>query len=184
VTFTSLINLFVRLENAERAYAVFEEMKKAGIQPNVVTFNSLIHLFVHLENAENAYAVFEEMKKAGILPNDVTFHSLIDVLVKTGSVDKAKVIFKEQLTIKMEKEMIDLHGLSHGAAYIAFLIQFENEGITKPLILITGKGLHERHEFLALSHFLQSKIGDNHPELCCRVDDSNQGRLIVEMKGT
>ena len=160
-----------------------EQSSHDGIQPYVVTFTSLINLFVRLENAERAYAVFEEMKKAGIQPNVVSFHSLIDVLVKTGAVDKAKVIFKEHLTIKMEKKMIDLHDLSHGAAYIAFLIYIEKEGITKSLILITGKGLHERHEFLALSHFLQSKIRDNHPELCCKVDDSNQGRLIVETKG-
>ena len=37
MTYTSLINLFVKKEDEKRAYGVFKEMKDAGVQPDEVT---------------------------------------------------------------------------------------------------------------------------------------------------
>jgi pentatricopeptide repeat protein len=184
VTFNTLIHLFVCLEDAKKANEVFEEMKKEGIKPDVVTFNSLITFFVNLQDGKRAYSLLEEMKKAEIQPDVMTINSLINYSVKAGSIEQAKVLFKEHLTIKMEGDMIDLRGMPLNVAYVTFLVYLEKEGNKKSVILITGKEYNSKDQnFLSRSHFLQSKIDDNHTDLQCRVDDSNPGRLIVEMKG-
>ena len=71
-TYTSLINLFVKKEDQNGAYAVFMEMQAKGVRPNVVTYTSLINLFVKKEDEKGAYAVFEGKQRASG-PDVVTY---------------------------------------------------------------------------------------------------------------
>jgi len=125
------------------------------------------------------------MIAARVLPDKVTFNILIEALEKTGLYEEAKKVFKSQLSLAkhVKDNTLDLHDLSHGAAYIAFLLYFESLQNTNDFILVTGKGLHSKNrEAFEMKTYLQNKILKNFKQLTCTVDDSNRGRLIIKFK--
>ena len=185
VTYNSLINLFVKKEDQKRGYAVFEEMKTKGVRPNVVTYTSLINLFVKKEDQKGAYAVFEDMQAKGVQPDEVTFNSLIDLLVKLDCLEEAKRLFLSKLSIKdmiEEKNSLNLHRFSHGAAYIGLSIFIESHWDNQtPFILITGKGLHSG-KLYEMRDFMMKKISEKFAHLSCEIDGDNRGRLFIKKR--
>ncbi len=185
VTYTSLINLFVKKEDETGAYAVFEEMKAKGMSPNEVTYNSLINLFVKKEDVKGAYAVFEEMKTKEVLPDEVTYQSLIDLLVKLDYLEQVEVLFASKFSIKkhMSQASLDLHGLSHGTAFVALSIFIKSYWENDSFLLITGKGLHSKSkDFYQMRDFMMKKIKEKIPHVECQVDPENGGSLIIKRK--
>ncbi len=149
------------------------------------TYNSLINLFMKKEDVKGAYAVFEEMKAKGVLPNELTYHSLIDLLVKHDCLEQAEVLFSSKLSIKkhMRQGSLDLHGLSHGAAFIALSIFIKSHWDNDSFLLITGKGLHSYSKDLyQMRDFMIEKLKEKIPHVICQVDPENKGRLIINRK--
>ena len=185
VTYTTLINLFVRKEDVEGAYHVFDEMITAGVTPNEVTFNTLINLCVRKEDVKEAYHVFDEMITAGVTPDVVTFNTLIDVLEKAGSYKEAIAVFKSFMNLAdhINNDMLDLHELSHGAAYIAFLLYFDLLKNTNNFSIITGIGLlHSKYKEYSMRDYIKDKIDNNFKQLICTVDKINKGKLNFKFR--
>jgi len=55
---------------------VVEDMKAAGMRPNVVTFTTLVSGWVQKGDMKSAHQVVDDMKAAGVRPNEVTFTTL------------------------------------------------------------------------------------------------------------
>jgi pentatricopeptide repeat protein len=97
VTFNALI---ARAPNGIAARAVFDEMKQAGIEPDVFTFTTLISL---AKDYAAGRAVFDEMKQAGIEPDVVTFNTLIS-LAKDYAAGRA--VFDEMLAVGVMPNLV------------------------------------------------------------------------------
>ena len=59
VTYTSLIDLFVKQNDPEGAFELLREMKNFGLRPNEVTYNVLIELYINNNDLEMAGNVFD-----------------------------------------------------------------------------------------------------------------------------
>ena len=83
--------------------------------------------------------------------------------------------------LNKSENVLNVHGLSHGAAWCAVIMFIEQYWDKKnPFTLITGKGLHSKQEGLyRMRIFLQQKIEDRYPNLSCQVNMKNEGRLNI-----
>merc|ERR1719171_2045540 len=71
ISYNTLVKAQVRAENFDKARALMEEMKAAGLEPNNVTFNELINGMVKSPEVRKAqvWEAVAEMKACGIMPN-------------------------------------------------------------------------------------------------------------------
>jgi pentatricopeptide repeat protein len=139
-------------------------------------------LFVKTEDVNSAFDIFNEMIAKGVHPDEVTYTSLIDGLVMSNRVTDAESLFCSIISIKdrIQGNQLDLHGFSKGAAYIASSIFIrENLSNHKGLIIITGKGLHFSSALFEMRDFIKKKIGENFPHLTCKIDQFNEGRIVL-----
>ena len=64
----------------QKAFDVFDDMRAAGLKPDVITYNSLITSSQHarkVSSGRRRFDVFEDMRAAGVKPNIITHNSLI-----------------------------------------------------------------------------------------------------------
>ncbi len=109
----------------------------------------------------------------------------IDLLVKLDCLEQAEVLFSSKLSIKklMSQDSLDLHRLSHGAAFIALSIFIKSHWENDTFFLITGKGLHSHgKDPYQMRDFMMKKIKEKISHLECHVDPQNEGRLIIHRK--
>jgi len=97
VTYTSLLNAYVKSENADGARAVLDEMKAEGIEPNMVTYNNLLDVYSRTADVVAAWDVLHEMREAGCQPNLVTYTSLVGVYAKIGNIEGAKEVLADAM---------------------------------------------------------------------------------------
>ncbi|XP_031485862.1 pentatricopeptide repeat-containing protein At5g28460-like [Nymphaea colorata] len=64
---------------------LLSEMKKLGVEPNIVTFSTLINNLCKSHRVDEALHVFENMTEAGgCVPDVIMFNTLVDGLCKVG----------------------------------------------------------------------------------------------------
>ena len=61
--FSMLIKGFVQLDECANAFSIFEDMLRAGFQPDVVTYNIIINAFCKLGNLDFSVIILERMCK-------------------------------------------------------------------------------------------------------------------------
>jgi pentatricopeptide repeat protein len=72
-----------------------EEMRAAGIQPEVVTWNPLVKAHVDKSDVAGARAVMEEMRVAGVNPDKVTWNTLLTAYVDKSDIAGARAVMEE-----------------------------------------------------------------------------------------
>lgn len=90
ISYNTLLKAQVRAENFDKARALMEEMRAAGMEPNNVTFNELINGMVKSSDIrkKEVWEVVNEMKACGIKPNRVTCSILLkDLKAKSSTLD-------------------------------------------------------------------------------------------------
>merc|ERR1719171_111292 len=105
ISYNTLVKAQVRAENFDKARALMEEMRAAGMEPNNVTFNELINGMVNSSDIrkKEVWEVVDEMKACGIKPNRVTCSILLkDLKAKSNNTDITKTM---QLINQMEEPM-------------------------------------------------------------------------------
>ncbi|KAL5740936.1 hypothetical protein ACOSQ2_030116 [Xanthoceras sorbifolium] len=81
VAYTTAIKVCVKRRKLKLAFAVFAEMKRIQIQPNLVTYNTLLRArsrYGSLREVQQCLAVYQDMRKAGYEPNDYYLKELIE----------------------------------------------------------------------------------------------------------
>ncbi|KAL0308294.1 UNVERIFIED_CONTAM: Pentatricopeptide repeat-containing protein [Sesamum radiatum] len=91
VSWNSIIAAFATHGLAEKAFALFNEMMTAGVEPDSVTFLEMLTACSHSGLAEGGQAIFNSMNKVyGITPNIEHLCCLVDLLGRAGRVTEAE----------------------------------------------------------------------------------------------
>jgi pentatricopeptide repeat protein len=146
----------------ERAREVFEEMKAAGMKPDVISYNAMISACEKGAQWERAREVFEEMKAAGVKPDRPTYNPLLTVLWQCGQRRTAMDLYLQASAAgvyprqaELVVKMIDLHDMSPGAAQVvltlwldAIAARWAEQPASVParLKVVTGQGHHKAGE--------------------------------------
>ncbi|OMO91255.1 hypothetical protein COLO4_18513 [Corchorus olitorius] len=95
VTYTIVIDAFMKSENTERAFELYQFMQKAGLVPDVYTCGVLIHGLCTKGNMKEARKLFESMEEMQLKPNDVIYNTMIHGYCKEGSSYRALRMVRE-----------------------------------------------------------------------------------------
>lgn len=91
VTYNSLMSFETNYKEVAKTY---DQMQRAGLQPDVVTYALLINAYGKARREEEALAVFEEMLDAGVRPTQKAYNILLDAFAISGMTEQAQVVFK------------------------------------------------------------------------------------------
>ncbi|KAL5977433.1 hypothetical protein ACLOJK_021779 [Asimina triloba] len=91
VTFNSLMSFET---NYKEVSSIYDQMQRAGLQPDVVSYALLINAYGKARREDEALAVFEEMLDAGVRPTRKAYNILLDAFAIPGMVEEAKTVFK------------------------------------------------------------------------------------------
>ncbi|KAL2897838.1 hypothetical protein RDABS01_039620 [Bienertia sinuspersici] len=97
----SLINMFMKCGDVDKAVSVFRNMKER----DVVSWTSVLSgLGMHGRGIE-AISIFEEMKSNGITPDHTTFISLLNACSHAGLVDEGRSYFNSMIDYGISPKM-------------------------------------------------------------------------------
>lgn len=91
VTYNSLMSFET---NYKKVANMFDQMQRAGIQPDVISYAQLINAYGKARREEEALAVFEEMLDTGLRPTQKAYNILLDAFAISGMVEQARIVFK------------------------------------------------------------------------------------------
>ena len=114
VIYNSIIDAYVGFSDFNRAFQVFQEMKKVGIKPTTITFNILIKGYGLSNQLDMAFNIFKEMEKYGIKKNEITFGCLIEACVKNHQIEKAYKILEEMKETGFSENSIQITSIIKG----------------------------------------------------------------------
>ena len=148
-----------------------ELRNSTGLKPNSKFYNVLVTFLAQKSQEEEVDLLVKKMEAEKINFDRCTLFSLIDLKVSKRKFMEANTIFEqmeidERIKEENHRKIIDLHDLSHGAAYVK-LRRFlcSPEVSTQPFTVITGKGLHSRKEkMFEMQRYIQKRLKENHPE--------------------
>ncbi|KAK1393535.1 Pentatricopeptide repeat-containing protein [Heracleum sosnowskyi] len=95
VSFTSLIDGFVEVEEVEKAVIFFVEMQRHSILPNEFTFSSLIKACANQAALEQGIQLHALAIKYNVAENPFVYSSLVDMYGKCGLFDHSVQVFEE-----------------------------------------------------------------------------------------
>ncbi|KAF8111071.1 hypothetical protein N665_0076s0074 [Sinapis alba] len=126
-TYTTMINSYCLMEQFDKAYVFFQDMKKRrvvtdlatytmiqdhipelrmksetemealGIEPDVHYYTVLFHRECKIGKIENAEKIFRQMIESGVEPDDVAYAALINGCCKNKCADKAQKLIHEMV---------------------------------------------------------------------------------------
>lgn len=67
-----------------KAVKLYKEMKKKGIQLDILAYNTIIHAIRISEGIGVAVRLFKEMIELGFQPDVVTFNTIVKLLCENG----------------------------------------------------------------------------------------------------
>jgi pentatricopeptide repeat protein len=111
VTYNTLIDMYNKQNNMEKAHQLLGEMKQARITPDVVTYNTLIKMYSKQDSMEKVQQMLGEMKQARINPNVVTYNTLIEMYSKQNSMEKAHQLLREMKQAGINPDVVTYNTL-------------------------------------------------------------------------
>ncbi|XP_010670638.3 pentatricopeptide repeat-containing protein At1g59720, chloroplastic/mitochondrial [Beta vulgaris subsp. vulgaris] len=97
----SLISMFMKCGDVEKAVSVFRSMKERDI----VSWTSVLSGLGMHGHGKEAVSFFEEMKGAGVTPDDTAFISLLNACSHAGLVDQGRFYFKSMMDYGIPPKM-------------------------------------------------------------------------------
>ncbi|ORX94251.1 TPR-like protein [Basidiobolus meristosporus CBS 931.73] len=84
--------------SSTKAFAVYEQMVKQSLLPNVYTYNLLLHSFKIHNNTRHLPRILADMDSASIEKDLYTYSTLISTYVNTSDYARAHTLYDEMLT--------------------------------------------------------------------------------------
>ena len=85
-----------RFEDASRAVAFLEKMKRNNITPDVISYNTVVHCLAKSGRLKDAELMLDQMKEAGVDPNTITYNSLL-AASRNANIAQVEKIFEKML---------------------------------------------------------------------------------------
>eukprot|EP01018_Ginkgo_biloba_P019081 Gb_13190 [translate_table: standard] len=93
LSWTVMIAAYARHRYAAEALLLFDEMQRAGIQPDSFTFASVLPACADLAALEKGMEIHEEIIRYGFQSDVFVGNALVDMYAKCGSIEKARDLF-------------------------------------------------------------------------------------------
>ncbi|KAK9048017.1 hypothetical protein SSX86_033021 [Deinandra increscens subsp. villosa] len=122
VSWTSLINGYVKQGMLDEALGIFELMKGGGVEPNEITMIAVFSACSHKGNLELGKYVHDYVKRMNMNMGLNLMNSVLDMYVKCGSLVTAREIFENMRT----KDVFSWTSMINGYAKNGDLIMAKN----------------------------------------------------------
>jgi pentatricopeptide repeat protein len=118
VTFNTMINVYVKTQRLEDAFALFLQMKSQGIEPTIVTYTSLIDGCGKCGNFTMALSLYNDVKDSRLELNMHLFNAVMNAGLINGHVFVIDEVMKEISAQKLKPNTITFNTLLSG--YLRF----------------------------------------------------------------
>ncbi|XP_062002084.1 putative pentatricopeptide repeat-containing protein At5g52630 [Rosa rugosa] len=98
VSYSSLINGYVEMDEIEKAFSVFVDLQRRGAEPNQFTFSSLIKACAKQAALEQGIQLHAQVVKFNFDRDDFVSSVLVDMYGKCGLLDHSIQVFDEVAT--------------------------------------------------------------------------------------
>lgn len=98
ISYNTMLDVCARSKQADRAERVFEEMKQAGVEPNVISYNSLVNAHAMCGNLDAALRAFasippELFKNSSLQNKKVAFQAVMTACARAADYAKCREVF-------------------------------------------------------------------------------------------
>ncbi|KAK8955524.1 Pentatricopeptide repeat-containing protein [Platanthera guangdongensis] len=128
-TYKCLMQAYLRSRDVDRAFKVYEEMRRRGYKLDIFAYNMLLDALAKAHKVDLCYRVFEDMKEKHCQPDQYTYTILIRMSGKTGKINEILSFFD------------DMVGKGYSLNLIAYNTMLEalakNRMVSEALILLT-----------------------------------------------
>jgi len=100
-SFTNLINVYARVNDAANVEKVFALMKETGATPDTVTYGALLKVYGRLNRLSDALRVLDEMRTNEVDVDVITYHLLMRSCKVPEEKDQVISFFEEMKTLNM-----------------------------------------------------------------------------------
>merc|ERR1719355_291185 len=95
VIYCSVLKGFTREKKLDRVWAVYEEMKKRGIELSIVMYNTLIDACARCGRMEHLSTILEDMKVNRAKPNIITYSTMLKGHCQNGNLQAGFAILEQ-----------------------------------------------------------------------------------------
>lgn len=119
IIYSTLIKGFANLGDADRAMALYKDMKNNGVQLNHIVYTALINAHSRNGLMAKAEVLLEEMQKEGCQPNAITYSSLVKGHCVRGDLAAALKLFHRMLDMGFAADAVIFNTLLDGCVHKA-----------------------------------------------------------------
>ncbi|MCO5561633.1 hypothetical protein L7F22_015254 [Adiantum nelumboides] len=95
VSWTTVIDMYVQLNNSKKALRLFHQMKSFGVQPNAVTFMTLAKLFNSPAALEEARKMHLLIQGSGLEHDPLLGNTLVSMYGRCGNLEEAHAMYNK-----------------------------------------------------------------------------------------
>ncbi|CAK0794232.1 unnamed protein product [Prorocentrum cordatum] len=93
--FNALFDACARSGEMERAPAILEEMKRQGIDANLITWSTLLKGYCQANQLDRAFDILDHMQDScGLEPDEVVYNTLLDGCARQGMLERGLELFE------------------------------------------------------------------------------------------
>lgn len=120
VTYSSLINGYVEMDEIEKAFSLFVDLQRGGVEPNQFTFSSLIKACANQAALEQGIQLHAQVVKFNFDRDNFVSSALVDMYGKCGLLDHSIQVFDDistptEVAWNSLLSVFALHGLGKDA---------------------------------------------------------------------
>ncbi|PKA50080.1 Pentatricopeptide repeat-containing protein [Apostasia shenzhenica] len=97
-TYKCLLQAYLRSREVDRAFRVYEEVRRRGCKLDIFAYNLLLDALAKADKVDHCYKVFKDMKHKECEPDEYTYTILIRISGKMGKIDTFICLFDEMVT--------------------------------------------------------------------------------------
>jgi len=155
IIYSTLIKGFASIGDADRAMALYQDMKTEGIPMNHIVFTSLITAYARVGNMKPADGILEEMLTEGCKPNAITYSVMIRGHCVRGDLPAALEVLQKMVSLGFPADCVIFNTLLDGC------VRSSNWDLAETLLEEMGKQGVERSNFtVSIIVKMWSKRGD------------------------